>query len=153
MGSFVVHFRIGKEGKEEACDYLERQHDDGCSYSRRKHGHSETWSPACASWSACFRPAYRSHCPSPCPPCPSPWLPREASPPTFAPCWRIQGRRSRRTSSSGVESYPTSSLSFHDFLSKNFLPFFLPNGTIARQIFLSLFLFYPPCNDIQSCSF
>lgn len=112
-------------------DYLERPLDDGCSYSRRKHEHSETWSPVCASWSAYFRREYRSHCPSPCPLCPSPWRPREASPPTFAPCWRIQGRRSRPTSSSGVENYPTS---FERFLPR--FPLrkpFRPTPSFARK--------------------
>lgn len=123
-----------KEEEEEEIydlDYLERPLDDGCSYSRRKHEHSETWSPVCASWSAYFRREYRSHCPSPCPLCPSPWRPREASPPTFAPCWRIQGRRSRPTSSSGVENYPTS---FEQFLPR--FPLrkpFRPTPSFARK--------------------
>lgn len=121
-------------------DYLERPLDDGCSYSRRKHEHSETWSPVCASWSAYFRREYRSHCPSPCPLCPSPWRPREASPPTFAPCWRIQGRRSRPTSSSGVENYPTS---FERFLPRFPLRKPFPDQLLPSlvKIFLSLFLF------------
>lgn len=123
-----------KEEEEEEIydlDYLERPLDDGCSYSRRKHEHSETWSPVCASWSAYFRREYRSHCPSPCPLCPSPWRPREASPPTSAPCWRIQGRRSRPTSSSGVENYPTS---FEQFLPR--FPLrkpFRPTPSFARK--------------------
>ena len=87
-------------------DYLERRLDDGYFYSRWRHEHSGTSSLVYVFSSAYCRREFRFRCPSLCRL--YLWRPREASPPTFAPYWRIRAHRSRPIWSFGVENSPTS---------------------------------------------
>lgn len=96
----ITSFPAIKKSPPLTSRYLELPLDAGYSYSRRKHEHSGTWWRVCAFWSACCYPGFHCRYPFPCRLYPSPWRPREASPPTFAPCWRTRGRRSRPTWSS-----------------------------------------------------
>lgn len=93
-------------------NYLERRLDDECSYSRQRREHSETSSRVYVFSLVYCCQEFRFHYPSLCRFYPSLWHPREASPPTFVPCWRNQVHRSRPIWSSDVAKSPTSLLLF-----------------------------------------